>query len=106
MPGLMIVPRNSGRQGKMIESEPIRRRKLSHEVLDRLLARITQGELAAGDNLPSERDLMGQYGVGRPAGRGAIPGLERMGVIALTPRERGPVLPPPPRPQIDPGAHS
>ena len=38
----------------MAESEPIRRRKLSHEVLDRLLARITRGELSAGDHfLPS-----------------------------------------------------
>ena len=27
----------------VIESEPIRRRKLSHEVVDRLLARITHG---------------------------------------------------------------
>ena len=46
----------------MVESEPIRRRKLSHEVLDRLLARITRGELAAGEHLPSERDLMSHYG--------------------------------------------
>ena len=50
-------------------SEPIRRRKLSHEVLDRLLSRITGGELAAGQHLPSERDLMSQYQVGRPAVR-------------------------------------
>ena len=61
----------------MIASEPIRRRKLSHEVLDRLLTRITRGELAAGDHLPSERDLMTLYGVGRPAVREALMSLDK-----------------------------
>ncbi|MFL5335595.1 MAG: transcriptional regulator NanR [Geminicoccaceae bacterium] len=90
----------------MIESEPIRRRKLSHEVLDRLLARITQGELAAGDNLPSERDLMGQYGVGRPAVREAMQALERMGLIAITHGERARIIAPTARTMIDQVAHS
>jgi GntR family transcriptional regulator, sialic acid-inducible nan operon repressor len=102
----MIAPDNSGRQGKMIESEPIRRRKLSHEVLDRLLARITQGELAAGDNLPSERDLMSQYGVGRPAVREAMQALERMGLIAITHGERARIIAPTARTMIDQVAHS
>ena len=35
-----------GQATKMNEGEPIRRRKLSHEILDRLLARVTRGELA------------------------------------------------------------
>ena len=73
----MIIPKRTGQNDRMIDSEPIRRRKLSHEILDRLLARITQGELAAGDHLPSERDLMSQYGVGRPAVREAMQALER-----------------------------
>ena len=58
----------------MTENEPIRRRKLSHEILERLLARITSGELAAGEHLPSERDLMAQFQVGRPAVREALEG--------------------------------
>jgi DNA-binding FadR family transcriptional regulator len=85
----------------MIESEPIRRRKLSHEVLDRLLARITQGELAAGDHLPSERDLMTQYGVGRPAVREAMQALERMGFISITHGERARIVAPTARGIID-----
>ena len=85
----------------MIDSEPIRRRKLSHEILDRLLARITQGELAAGDHLPSERDLMSQYGVGRPAVREALQALERMGFITITHGERARIVAPTARTMID-----
>ena len=63
----------------MTENEPIRRRKLSHEILERLLARVTSGELAAGEHLPSERDLMAQYQVGRPCGTGGDAGPGRSG---------------------------
>ena len=46
---------------------PIARRKLSHEVLDWLLGRIRAGDFPVGSLLPSERELMQLYGVGRPA---------------------------------------
>ena len=85
----------------MIENEPIRRRKLSHEVLERLLARITRGELGAGDHLPSERDLMSQYGVGRPAVREALQALERMGFLTITHGERARIVAPTARTMID-----
>jgi GntR family transcriptional regulator, sialic acid-inducible nan operon repressor len=97
----MITLKRTGRLEGMIDSEPIRRRKLSHEILDRLLARITRGELAAGDHLPSERDLMGQYGVGRPAVREALQALERMGFLAITHGERARVVAPTARTMID-----
>ena len=51
--------------------QPIQRRKISHEVMDRLLQRIRNGEWGPGDQLPSERELMETYGVGRPAIREA-----------------------------------
>jgi DNA-binding FadR family transcriptional regulator len=85
----------------MIVSEPIRRRKLSHEILERLLGRITRGELAAGDHLPSERDLMSQYQVGRPAVREAMQALERMGLIAITHGERARIIAPSARTIVD-----
>jgi len=69
-------------------AEPIERRKLSHEVLERLLARIRAGEWAPGSHLPSERDLMAMFGVGRPAIREALQSLERMGLIAIAHGER------------------
>lgn len=74
--------------------EPIPRRKLSHDILDRLLAKINSGELVAGDPLPSERDLMTSFEVGRPAIREAMQTLQRMGFIAITHGERARVVAP------------
>ena len=73
--------------------ERISRRKLSHEVLERLLARIRSGEFGVGAWLPSERDLMQSFGVGRPAVREALQSLERMGLIAIVHGEGAQVLP-------------
>ncbi|MEK0085142.1 transcriptional regulator NanR [Benzoatithermus flavus] len=89
-----------------MDNEPIRRRKLSHEVLDRLLARITRGEFAPGEHLPSERDLMNQYQVGRPAVREAMQALERMGFITITHGERARIVAPTARTIIDQVAHA
>ena len=66
-----------------LDAAPIARRKLSHEVLDRLLGRISSGEFPAGSLLPSERELMQVFGVGRPAVREALQALERMGLVAI-----------------------
>ncbi len=75
------------------EAAPISRRKLSHEVLDRLLPRIRSGEFAVGTLLPSERELMASLGVGRPAVREALQRLERMGLVAILHGEGARVLP-------------
>ena len=62
---------------------PIQRRKLSHEVVDRLLGRFRAEEFPPDSPLPSERQLMTQYGVGRPAVREALLSLSRMGLVAI-----------------------
>ena len=67
---------------------PIRRRKLYQEILDRLLARIRAGEFPPGSQLPSERQLMESYAVGRPAVREALFTLQRMGLISITHGDR------------------
>lgn len=72
----------------MPSDHKIIRRKLSDEVFDRLLRSIEEGELAPGAQLPSERELMAQYGVGRPAVREAMQALEQMGLIAISHGER------------------
>lgn len=69
-------------------SEPIVRRKLSDEVFDRLKAMITGGELRPGDLMPSERDLMERFGVGRPAIREAMQALSNVGLITISHGER------------------
>ncbi len=70
------------------ENEPIRRRKLADDVQDRLLELIRGGTVAPGDTLPSERELMQLYGVGRPAIREAMQNMERMGLISIKHGER------------------
>ncbi len=75
-----------------MRSEPITRRKLSDEVFDRLERMISSGELQPGDDMPSERELMDRFKVGRPAIREAMQSLERMGLVAISHGERAKVL--------------
>jgi GntR family transcriptional regulator, sialic acid-inducible nan operon repressor len=72
------------RTRKAGHADPAPRRKLSRHVLERLLARINGGEFRPGQLLPSERQLMAAFQVGRPAVREALQGLERMGLVAIT----------------------
>lgn len=69
-------------------TDPIRRRKLSDEVQDRLLALIRTQRMQPGDLLPSERELMAEYSVGRPAIREAMQSLQRMGLVEIKHGER------------------
>ncbi len=62
---------------------PIQRRKVSEDLVDRLLARFLRGEFPPDSSLPSERHLMAQYDVGRPAVREALLSLSRMGMVSI-----------------------
>jgi len=68
----------------MENEAPIVRRKLSQEVFDRLLQRITNGDYPAGSLLPPERALMEVFKVGRPAVREALQDLQRLGLVSIT----------------------
>jgi DNA-binding FadR family transcriptional regulator len=74
--------------------EPIQRRKLSSEVTERLMALVEQRGLKPGDPLPSERELMELYGVGRPSIREALQNLARLGLISIQHGERSRVAEP------------
>lgn len=75
-------------------AETIQRRKLYQEVLDRLMERIRSGAIPPNSHLPSERELMEEYGVGRPAVREALQALERSGIVEIAHGERARVVVP------------
>lgn len=58
---------------------------------------IRERQLAVGDQLPSERELMETFGVGRSAVREAMLLLQRMGLVAVSSGERSRVLTPSPK---------
>ncbi|TDX31611.1 GntR family transcriptional regulator [Modicisalibacter xianhensis] len=67
----------------MSDALKISRRKLSDEVFDRLYTMLLNGDYQPGDSLPSERQLMEMFGVGRPAVREAMQSLERAGLVSI-----------------------
>jgi GntR family transcriptional regulator, sialic acid-inducible nan operon repressor len=75
-------------------NKPVRPQKLYEQVADRLEGQILDQTYAAGDLLPSERDLMREFGVGRPAIREALFHLRTMGLIELRSGERATVTRP------------
>jgi GntR family transcriptional repressor for pyruvate dehydrogenase complex len=77
--------------------ETIPRRRLYEEVERRLADDIASGRLRAGDPMPSERDLMQRFGVGRPAIREALLSLRNKGLVRIGAGERTRVS----RPTID-----
>lgn len=76
----------------MTAVNPIQKRKLYQDVVDRLMLRISTGEIRPGDQLPPERELMDVYGVGRPAVREALQALERSGIVEISHGERARVV--------------
>jgi DNA-binding FadR family transcriptional regulator len=68
--------------------DPIERFKLADHVQSRLLSLIQTENMKPGDPLPSERELMRTYSVGRPSIREAMQNLKRMGLIEINHGER------------------
>ena len=78
----------------MTKTDAIPRQRLSHHVLERLLAQINDGDFVPGDVLPPERQLMERFGVGRPAVREALQDLQRMGLVQIVHGDGARVLEP------------
>jgi DNA-binding GntR family transcriptional regulator len=72
------------------EGEPIARRTLHHDVLDRLRRMIFDGELPANSKV-RENDLCERFGVSRTPMREALKVLANEGLVRLTPN-RGAVI--------------
>jgi DNA-binding FadR family transcriptional regulator len=73
---------------------PIRRRKLYEEVALRIEEMIRVGRYSPGDQLPSEREIMEELGVGRTAVREAMLSLQKMGLATVKSGERARVTAP------------
>lgn len=72
----------------------VQRRRVHEDIVDYLLSDIKSGVYKIGEELPSERDLMDEFQVGRPAIRESLLKLERMGVIETRPGVRARVCEP------------
>lgn len=68
--------------------EPLKRRKLYQDITERLEGMMLAGELAPGDPLPSERELMDAFQVGRTSVREALFALQTKGLVVLRSGER------------------
>lgn len=63
--------------------------KTAELVANRLRRQIVRGQLAQGDSLPAEAELVAQFGVSRPTLREAFRILESEGLISVTRGSRG-----------------
>ena len=67
---------------------PVEKKKLSQTVAEELEQLIRQGEFAETGLLPSERELMDLFAVGRPSIRDALSALSRKGLVKTSSGER------------------
>lgn len=62
---------------------PVTRRSVSDEVFDQLLDGVVDGDLVAGEPLPSERRLAEVLGISRPAVREALQRIAQTGLVEV-----------------------
>lgn len=62
---------------------PVVRKRLSEGVEEELERIIRQGEILEGEQLPSERELMSMFDVGRPSIREALASLAHKGLSLI-----------------------
>jgi DNA-binding FadR family transcriptional regulator len=72
----------------------IRPRKLYEEVAAEIERMVLSGEYREGDQLPSEREIMDAFGVGRTSVREALFALQKMGLVKINSGERARVTSP------------
>lgn len=68
--------------------KPMRKQKLSDGVADEIEKLIVNNALKEGDTLPSERELMSAFDVGRPSVREALMKLSQKGLVEIKSGEK------------------
>ncbi|HDZ74025.1 MAG TPA: FCD domain-containing protein [Aurantimonas coralicida] len=84
-------PTRHGREGRIVK-----RRRMHEDLVEMLATDIREGVYTVGDALPSERDLMDEFGVSRLTVREATAALESKGLIETRPGTRARVCGPRP----------
>lgn len=74
--------------GRSLRRRPLARKKLSEMVEEELEQMIRRREFGEGEQLPSERELMTFFNVGRPSVREALAALKRKGLVQINNGER------------------
>jgi DNA-binding FadR family transcriptional regulator len=74
--------------GRSLGRRPLARKKLSEMVEEELEQMIRRREFVEGEPLPSERELMTFFNVGRPSVREALAALKRKGLVQINNGER------------------
>ncbi len=65
--------------------EPVEKKRVSDQIIEKIRERILNGELKPGEKLPSERELAKIFNVTRIPIREALKALEKMGFIRINP---------------------
>lgn len=74
--------------GRSLRRRSLARKKLSEMVEEELEQMIRRHEFGEGEQLPSERELMAFFNVGRPSVREALAALKRKGLVQINNGER------------------
>lgn len=80
----------------MVQPRRIIAKRLSDQIETALVSMIQSGDYAPGDRLPSERDLMTMFDVGRASVREALFALQRKGFVKIGRGDRPRVIEPAP----------
>jgi len=65
--------------------KPVKKTRIYEDIIFRIRGMVTRGELSAGDQLPSERELSAAFRVSRPSVREALKTLEIYGYLQSWP---------------------
>jgi GntR family transcriptional repressor for pyruvate dehydrogenase complex len=87
--GLLRQNQPRGRQDKVmrLKVRPIRKSSISDDIVQQIITLISNGDLKAGQRLPSERDLCVKFAASRSSLREALRCLSIMGVLSARPGE-------------------
>jgi GntR family transcriptional repressor for pyruvate dehydrogenase complex len=78
---------NRYRESMRLKVRPIRKSSISDDIVQQIITLISNGDLKAGQRLPSERDLCVKFAASRSSLREALRCLSIMGVLTARPGE-------------------